>query len=97
MENVWTNFKTDEETFKLIMKYEEDFVKTIVQKKYGINYDSKNEVKLTKKENEIFSLATLLIEMDVLCIKNLKTKHINVDSFFKKNRRFNAKEDMYCL
>ena len=84
MENVWTNFKTDEETFKLIMKYEEDFVKIIVQKKYGINYDSKNEVKLTKKENEIFSLATLLIEMDVLCIKNLKTKHINVDSFFKK-------------
>ena len=84
MENVWTNFKTDEETFKLIMKYEEDFVKIIVQKKYGINYDSKNEVKLTKKENEIFALASLLIEIDVLCIKNLKNKHINVDSFFKK-------------
>lgn len=84
MENVWTNFKTDEETFKLIMKYEEDFVKTIVQKKYGINYDNKNEVKLTKKENEIFALASLLIEIDVLCIKNLKNKHINVDSFFKK-------------
>ena len=84
MENVWTNFKTDEETFKLIMKYEEDFVKTIVQKKYGINYDNKDEVKLTKKENEIFALASLLIEIDVLCIKNLKNKHINVDSFFKK-------------
>lgn len=84
MENVWTNFKTDEETFKLIMKYEEDFVKIIVQKKYGINYDNKNEVKLTKKENEIFALASLLIEIDVLCIKNLKNKHINVDSFFKK-------------
>lgn len=84
MENVWTNFKTDEETFKLIMKYEEDFVKTIVQKKYGINYDNKDEVKLTKKENEIFALASLLIEIDVLCIKNLKDKHINVDSFFKK-------------
>lgn len=84
MENVWTNFKTDEETFKLIMKYEEDFVKTIVQKKYGINYDNKNEVKLTKKENEIFALAFLLIEIDVLCIKNLKNKHINIDSFFKK-------------
>lgn len=84
MENVWTNFKTDEETFKLIMKYEEDFVKTIVQKKYGINYDNKEEVKLTKKENEIFALASLLIEIDVLCIKNLKDKHINVDSFFKK-------------
>lgn len=84
MENVWTNFKTDEETFKLIMKYEEDFVKIIVQKKYGINYDNKNEVKLTKKENEIFALASLLIEIDVLCIKNLKNKHINIDSFFKK-------------
>ena len=84
MENVWTNFKTDEETFKLIMKYEEDFVKTIVQKKFGINYDNKDEVKLTKKENEIFALASLLIEIDVLCIKNLKNKHINVDSFFKK-------------
>ena len=84
MENMWTNFKTDEETFKLIMKYEEDFVKTIVQKKYGINYDNKDEVKLTKKENEIFALASLLIEIDVLCIKNLKNKHINVDSFFKK-------------
>lgn len=84
MENVWTNFKTDEETFKLIMKYEENFVKTIVQKKYGINYDNKDEVKLTKKENEIFALASLLIEIDVLCIKNLKDKHINVDSFFKK-------------
>ena len=84
MENVWTNFKTDEETFKLIMKYEENFVKTIVQKKYGINYDNKDEVKLTKKENEIFALASLLIEIDVLCIKNLKNKHINVDSFFKK-------------
>lgn len=84
MENVWTNFKTDEETFKLIMKYEEDFVKIIVQKKYGINYDNKDEVKLTKKENEIFALASLLIEIDVLCIKNLKNKHINVDSFFKK-------------
>lgn len=84
MENVWTNFKTDEETFKLIMKYEENFVKTIVQKKYGINYDNKNEVKLTKKENEIFALASLLIEIDVLCIKNLKNKHINIDSFFKK-------------
>lgn len=84
MENVWTNFKIDEETFKLIMKYEEDFVKIIVQKKYGINYDNKNEVKLTKKENEIFALASLLIEIDVLCIKNLKNKHINVDSFFKK-------------
>ena len=84
MENVWTNFKTDEETFKLIMKYEENFVKTIVQKKYGINYDNKEEVKLTKKENEIFALASLLIEIDVLCIKNLKNKHINVDSFFKK-------------
>ena len=84
MENVWTNFKTDEETFKLIMKYEEDFVKTIVQKKYGINYDNKDEVKLTKKENEIFALASLLIEIDVLCIKNLKNKHINIDSFFKK-------------
>ncbi len=84
MENVWTNFKTDEETFKLIMKYEENFVKTIVQKKFGINYDNKDEVKLTKKENEIFALASLLIEIDVLCIKNLKDKHINVDSFFKK-------------
>ena len=84
MENVWTNFKTDEETFKLIIKYEEDFVKIIVQKKYGINYDNKDEVKLTKKENEIFALASLLIEIDVLCIKNLKNKHINVDSFFKK-------------
>lgn len=84
MENVWTNFKTDEETFKLIMKYEEDFVKTIVQKKFGINYDNKDEVKLTKKENEIFALASLLIEIDVLCIKNLKNKHINIDSFFKK-------------
>ena len=84
MENMWTNFKTDEETFKLIMKYEEDFVKTIVQKKFGINYDNKDEVKLTKKENEIFALASLLIEIDVLCIKNLKNKHINVDSFFKK-------------
>ena len=84
MENVWTDFKTDEETFKLIMKYEENFVKTIVQKKYGINYDNKDEVKLTKKENEIFALASLLIEIDVLCIKNLKNKHINVDSFFKK-------------
>lgn len=84
MENVWTNFKTDEETFKLIMKYEENFVKTIVQKKFGINYDNKDEVKLTKKENEIFALASLLIEIDVLCIKNLKNKHINVDSFFKK-------------
>lgn len=86
MENVWTDFKTDEETFKLIMKYEEDFVKTIVQKKYGINYDNKEEVKLTKKENEIFALASLLIEIDVLCIKNLKDKHINVDSFFKKEK-----------
>lgn len=84
MENVLTNFKTDEETFKLIMKYEEDFVKIIVQKKYGINYDNKDEVKLTKKENKIFALASLLIEIDVLCIKNLKNKHINVDSFFKK-------------
>ena len=84
MENVWTNFKTDEETFKLIMKYEEDFVKIIVQKKYGINYDNENEVKLTKKENEILALASLLIEIDLLCIKNLKNKHINVDSFFKK-------------
>ena len=84
MENVWTNFKTDEETFKLIMKYEEDFVKIIVQKKYGINYDNENEVKLTKKENEIFALASLLIEIDLLCIKNLKNKHINIDSFFKK-------------
>ena len=45
MENVWTNFKTDEETFKLIMKYEENFVKTIVQKKYGINY-------MIRRENE---------------------------------------------
>lgn len=88
MENVWTNFKTDEETFKLIMKYEEDFVKIIVQKKYGINYDNENEVKLTKKENEIFALASLLIEIDILCIKNLKNKHINIDSFFKKEEGF---------
>ena len=33
MENVWTNFKSDEETFKLILKYEEDLVKIIVDKK----------------------------------------------------------------
>ena len=83
MEKAWIDFKTDEETFKIIMEYEEKFVKNIIEKKYGKNYDSSaNKDAINKVDDDCLNLAKMLIELDVLCANKLKEQHKDLTNFF---------------
>lgn len=86
MEKAWIDFKTDEETFKTLIKYEEDYVYDIMKKKYGKDFDGIN-VKGTIKRSDIYkyNLAELLVKMDVLCAEKLKAKNKNLIGFFNSN------------
>lgn len=86
MEKAWIDFKTDEETFKTLIKYEEDYVYDIMKKKYGKDFDGIN-VKGTIKRSDIYkyNLAELLVKMDVLCVEKLKAKNKNLIGFFNNN------------
>ena len=83
MGKAWIDFKTDEDTFKIIIEYEEKFVKDIIEKKYGKNYDSSmsNNV-ISKADGDELSLAKLLVELDVLCANKLKEQHKDLIKFF---------------
>lgn len=86
MKKAWIDFKTDEQTFKIIMQYEEGFVQNIVEKKYSRFYITEEVKKnLTKKEEERFTLASLLIELDVLCANKLKEQNRDLLEFFSKS------------
>lgn len=84
MEKAWIDFKTDEETFKLIMKYEEEFVSDIMKKKYGKDFDG-IQVKSSIKRSDIYkyTLAELLIKFDIRCIEKLKAKNKNVVGYLE--------------
>lgn len=85
MEKAWIDYKTDEETFKTIMQYEEDFVRTYMKKKYGRNYDATaNKTPMLKKDEERFALASLLVQLDILCVDKLKLKNMDLQAFFSK-------------
>ena len=86
MEKAWIDFNTDEETFKTLIKYEEDYVYDIMKKKYGKDFDGIN-VKGTIKRSDIYkyNLAELLVKMDVLCAEKLKAKNKNLIGFFNSN------------
>lgn len=86
MEKAWIDFNTDEETFKTLIKYEEDYVYDIMKKKYGKDFDGIN-VKGTIKRSDIYkyNLAELLVKMDILCAEKLKAKNKNLISFFTNN------------
>lgn len=86
MEKAWIDFKTDEETFKTLIKYEEDYVYDIMKKKYGKDFDGIN-VKGTIKRSDIYkyNLAELLVKMDILCVEKLKAKNKNLIGFFTNN------------
>lgn len=83
MEKAWIDYKTDEETFKTIINYEEEFVYDMMRKKYGKDFDGIN-VKSSIKRSEIYKydLAEYLIKLDVLCAEKLKTKGKNISGFF---------------
>lgn len=86
MEKAWIDFNTDEETFKTLIKYEEDYVYDIMKKKYGKDFDGIN-VKGTIKRSDIYkyNLAELLVKMDILCVEKLKAKDKNLIGFFNNN------------
>ena len=86
MEKAWIDFNTDEETFKTLIKYEEDYVYDIMKKKYGKDFDGIN-VKGTIKRSDIYkyNLAELLVKMDILCVEKLKAKDKNLIGFFTNN------------
>lgn len=83
MEKAWIDFKTDEETFKLIMKYEEEYVSDIMKKKYGKDFDGIHVKSAIKKSDSYkYTLADLLIKADIECVEKLNAKHKNVTGFF---------------
>lgn len=85
MEKAWIDYKTDEETFKTIMQYEEDFVRTYMKKKYGRNYDATaNKTPMLKKDEERFALASLLVQLDIECVDKLNLKNMDLQTFFSK-------------
>ncbi len=96
MEKAWVDFKTDEETFRLIVKYEESYVFDMMRKKYGKDFDGIN-VKGSIKRNEVYkyNLSELLIKMDVLCAEKLKEKGKNLVGFFSNSKDLMAKK--LCL
>ncbi len=78
MKEPWVDFKTDEETFKIIMEYEEEFVRKIIKEKY----DRAKNNPISKANEDMLKLATKLIELDVLCANKLKEKNKDLRSFF---------------
>lgn len=86
MEKAWIDYKTDEETFKTIVNYEEDFVYDMMRKKYGKDFDGIN-VKSSIKRSEIYkyNLADDLIKLDVLCAEKLKARGKNIAGFFSNS------------
>lgn len=85
MEKAWIDYKTDEETFKTIMQYEEDFVRNYIKKKYGKNYDATaNKTPMSKKDEERFALASLLVQLDIECVDKLNLKNMDLQTFFSK-------------
>lgn len=92
MEHAWDYFKTTEEIFKTIMRTEEDFIITLMKKKYGKDFDGINiKTTIKKKELTLFKLAEEIIKIDLEYINKLINNQKKYQNYFNRMIGLNIK------
>ncbi len=93
MKKAWEHFGVEEEVFKTIVNSEEEFVKSMMKKRFGVDYDGiavKTQIK--KSETLTYELAESIIKLDINFVKKVQSVGKNYKNYFQNNNADMAKK-----
>lgn len=93
MKKAWEHFGVEEEVFKTIVNFEEEFVRSMMKKRFGADYDGiavKTQIK--KNETLTYELAESIIKLDISFVKKVQSVGKNYKNYFQNNNADMAKK-----
>ena len=93
MKKAWEHFGVEEEVFKTIVNFEEEFVRSMMKKRFGVDYDGiavKTQIK--KNETLTYELAESIIKLDISFVKKVQSVGKNYKNYFQNNNADMAKK-----